>query len=256
MELAGLRDPKDILDMSADEIIAVQKKLCVGPGSTCVFGPVADDVVIPSNWQELINSTDYWKGRAIVGSCRNEVAYYRFMEQDFLAAAPRIARELFGVNGEIAQGEFEELAEKMGISEDREAQEGLWVKLLSDYMYRTYSQRLALSLSRNGSQVWWYTMEFGNAIHCQDQSMAFDHPLVMQMMGNVTREDAETLAEQIYESYARFFEFGDPNGKKIPQWPQVDPAHPRRMVWDTPVRVEMVRLDDVLNSFPNFVYKL
>ena len=125
------------------------------------------------------------------------------------------------------------------------------MKVLSDYMYRTYSQRLALALSRNGSQVWWYTMEFGNALHCQDQNMAFERPLMMQMMGNVSREDAEALADQIYESYARFFEFGDPNWEGIPHWPQVNPQQPQRVVWDVPVRVAGVPPGEGLDHFPN-----
>ena len=106
MELAGLEDPHDLLTLSPDEILVAQKKLCTGPESTCIFGPVSDGVVIPRNWQELIDSPDYWQGRAIIGSCRNEVAFYRFMEKDFLSAAPRLAEKLFGVNGEIAKEDF------------------------------------------------------------------------------------------------------------------------------------------------------
>lgn len=256
MELAELKEPRDILTISADDIIAVQKKLCVGAGNTCMFGPVADDVVIPRNWEDLIASPDYWQGRAIIGSCRNEQIFYRTMEKNFLSAAPGLAEELFGVNAEIAKADFCALVEENGLGEDKNAQEELWVKILSDYMYRTYSQRLALSLSRNGSQVWWYTMEFGNAFHCQDRVMAFGELRIKGMMGPVSPEDADALSQKIYESYARFFEFGDPNWEGIPHWPQVDPVHPMRMVWDMPIRVEEVKPGDVLDRFPNAVYKL
>lgn len=256
MKLAGLTDPHELLTLSPDDILVAQKRLCTGPESTCIFGPVSDGVVIPYNWQDFLDSPDYWQGRAMIGSCRNEMAFCRFTEKDFLVAAPRLAEKLFGTNGEIAKKDFQSLVEEQEIREDVKAQEKLWVKVLSDYMYRTYSQRLALSLSRHGSQVWWYTMEYGNALHCQDQNMAFSGSSVMQMIGDVSREDAEILAEQIYESYAHFFEFGDPNWEGVPLWPLVDFQTPQRMVWDKPLRVEKVPSNDVLNSFPNYVYKL
>ena len=47
--------------------------MCMGRNSTCLFGPVADGVVIPENWDEILFSGHGWKGRLLIGSNRREM---------------------------------------------------------------------------------------------------------------------------------------------------------------------------------------
>lgn len=246
---AGLERAEDLLTMPVDELVAAQKKLCAEPGSTCFFGPVADGKVIPYDWQSRLD----WGGSAIVGSCRNEVAFYKLFDPDFLEHAPGIADTLFGVNAEIAKRDFAGLV-KPDFGED--ARSGLWVKILTDYMYRTYSARMARRLVKNGGRVWYYSTEFSKATHCLDQWLAFDgHGLPDEPDGPV-KDAAPRLGRAIYESYARFFLSGDPNGEGIPAWPKLSEGDARRMIWDVEPRVEAVPEDDVLDHFPEYVFKL
>lgn len=254
LEKGGISSPEELLICSADRILEAQKKLCVGVGNTCLFGPVADGVTIPYHWQELLHAGDFWKGRAMVGSCRNEVVFYRCDCSNFLEAAPSIATELFGRNAAIAHADYARLERELGIQGDQESRESLWIKILSDHMYRTYSHRLARILAKNGSEVWYYSTDFGNGIHCLDQNLAFDEAVDLHQIGDPSEEDASILAKQIYESYVRFFTHGDPNWDGIPTWPSFHEEKPMRMVWDAPVRVEEVPENDTLDSFPEYVY--
>ena len=210
---------------------------------------MADGRVIPYDWQDRLD----WDGGAIVGSCRNEVAFYKLFDPDFLEHAPGIADTMFGVNAEIAKRDFDELV-KPGSSEA--ARSDLWVKILTDYMYRAYSARMARRLLNNGGRVWYYSTEYSQATHCLDQWLAFDgHGLPDEPDGPV-KDAAPRLGHAIYESYVRFFLSGDPNGDGIPAWPKLSEGDTRRMIWDVEPRVESVPENDVLDHFPEYVFKL
>ena len=71
-------------------------------------------------------------------------------------------------------------------------------------MYRTYSRRLAELLAKNGSQVWYYSMDFGTASHVLDQSAAFDGAWRDDaLFPGIALEERRKTAEIIYESYVR-----------------------------------------------------
>ena len=252
--------PESLLTMSVDDIIEIQKELCSGPGSTCIFGPVADDINISKDWMTKLHEGNYWKGKAIVGSCLHELVFHKLMDKDFVQHAPGIARELFGVNADIAIKDFEDLSKTISEPDEKKQNDMLadiWVKILSDYMYRTYSARLAQLLYKNGSDVWCYSMEFGRAVHCLDQSMAFeDDEKPSFMFGKVAKEDIEKLSQCIYESYARFFETGDPNGEGIPVWPKLSENEQQKIVWKLPVEIQPIHSEDTLTHFPDNVYQL
>ena len=100
LEILDIRDPSEILTMEAEKLLEAQKKLCSAGESTCVFGPVADGIKIPYDWEKRLHSEQYWTGRAVVGSCRNELGFYKFMDPEFLDHAPSVADGLFGINAE------------------------------------------------------------------------------------------------------------------------------------------------------------
>ena len=274
--LAGLRKTEDILTMDVDNLLAVQERLVDNPGNTCTFGPVADGITVLADWREALRSGRYWSGKAIVGSCRHEMVFRRLGDPDFISHCPDIARALFGQNAEIAIKEFEEF-DAGEIRREKEAGEiqtadgpgegredsGLslrralkWEQLLSDYMYRTYSRRLAELLAENGSRVWYYSMDFGTASHVLDQAAAFDGAWRDDaLFPGIAMEERRRTAEIIYESYVRFFETGDPNWEGIPEWKPLGAAR-EKMVWDSRIHTEPLTEEETLNRFPDEVFRL
>lgn len=256
--LAGLKRPEDILTMDVDNLLAVQERLVDNPGNTCTFGPVADGITVPMDWREALRSGRHWSGKAIVGSCRHEMVFRRLGDPDFTAHCPAIARALFGQNAEIAIEEFEEFdaGERQEESGSALRRALKWEQLLSDYMYRTYSRRLAELLAKNGSQVWYYSMDFGTASHVLDQSAAFDGAWRDDaLFPGIALEERRKTAEIIYESYVRFFETGDPNWEGIPEWKPLGDER-EKMVWDGRIHTEPLTEEETLNRFPDEVFRL
>lgn len=265
-EVAGI-DPADesaLMDLPADTLIAAQKILCDNPGNTCMFGPVADGAFLPLNWQELAKGGTLWEGRAMVGSSLHELAFYKLFNSDFSASAPRIADCLFGTNAGIARADFEACAmayEKAHGTQLPPEQAGdAWVRILTDYMYRTYSYRLAGRLAAKGCQVWQYSAEFSPALHCFDQTLAFEVLMPATFNGKEHMEKARALGEKIYAAFARFVENGDPSchdsDPSVPQWLPLNLAHPAQMIWDEQCQYRPIEASEVLQGIGEAVYQL
>ncbi len=265
---------EDILTMDVDKLLEIQERIVDNPGNTCMFGPVADGVVLPLDWKEKIRSGEYWSGNAMVGSCRNESIFYKMFVPDFVTKAPEIARALFGKNAQIAIAEFEELCEEGSnpakkrkmVLEQKEEQRGsqmsdeekadIWVRIFSDYMYRTYTRRLADQLTAKGSKVWYYSYEFGAATHVQDQGLAFGDGVKDDVfLAGIPMEKRQRMAEILYESYVRFFETGDPGWEGIPEWKPLS-EDGGVMVWKDEPEIRALDDADTLQRFPEEVFIL
>lgn len=245
-KIMKINDVRDLLTMPVSELMKGQKALCEGFGSTCIFGPVADGIVIPVDFYEKLESKDYWQGKAIIGSSKHELTFFKMMGIDFQLYGEQIARELFGQNAKIA---IEDAKTLMTTYSEEEA----WVKVLSDYMYRTYSYRLGKILTNNGSTVWQYSTEFLPACHCMDHILSFEPRVKLEKYFPNTQDKSEIveLGDQIKEAYLSFVEEGKPN---IENWKPLNQMH-CQMIWDRPSHVEMIE-DEVCDRFPDQVYKL
>ncbi len=260
LRLLAPADPSDLLTISTEKLLEAQKELCASGESTCIFGPVADGRKIPCDWERRMHTDQYWSGRAIVGSCRNELIFYKFFDPDLPDHAPAIAEGLFGLNAETAKEDYEKLCEDV-IREkgscDRETRKDIWIKVLSDYMYRTYSSRMAKILEKNGSTVYKYSMEYAPAIHCQDQMFAFESKDGGELyQDESTREERARLGHMIFEAYTNFVLTGDPNGGSVPGWPEYREGEFMQMRWDAVSEAGPEAEDDALQRFPDQVYRL
>ena len=254
-------NPEMLFTMDADRLMELQKEFCDCPGNTCMFGPVADGVLIPEDWEEEMHQGHWWHGNVMAGSSRNELFFYAWENPDLVDKASEISRGLFGKNGRIAGQAFERLMsswmEKESEYPDRCRQSMAWVKIFTDYMYRTYTYRLAAYLAATGSHVWQYSTELAPACHCFDQMLAWNtQPNPMFFKTPEDQERAFQVGQMIYESFVSFVENGHPQHENIPDWPEYQGECPVQMYWDHICRVGEIPENDVLNEFPETVYIL
>lgn len=253
------KDFSELYTLPADTLIEAQKILCDNPGNTCMFGPVADGEFIPENWQEIAVSGTLWEGRAMVGSSFHELAFHKMMNPDFSRKAEEIAGFLLGKNVSCARAAFDVYCQDYARSHGGDISEVLasdaWERILTDYMYRTYSYRLARRLSGKGCQVWQYSVAFLPALHCFDQQLAFLPPMPVFFNGKEHMEKAEALGRKIYAAFVRFIENGNPSSKDC-MWPGLTSKAMAQMVWDEDCRLCPVRSGDVLEEIGESVFVL
>lgn len=241
-----VQNSQELLTLPVERLLEAQNILCQGFGSTCMFGPVADGIVIPDDFFDKIHSSSYWSGKAIVGSSKTELIFYKWANLNLAEEGKTIAKELFEQNASIAIAEAEELSKTMN-SDDA------WVKVLSDYMYRTYSYRLGQILNENGSTVWQYSTELQPACHCLDHTLSLEtrNKLEMYYSQAENMQDIIRLGDKIREAYLSFVIDGDP---KIKEWVPLN-EQKVQMIWDTPEHVEKIN-SEVCNQFPEQVYRI
>lgn len=249
-------EPKNIqelLTLDGEILTEAQNRYDELQESTCVFGPVADGIVMPLDWKERLESPEFWSGKALIGSNAHELGWYKFNPQ-FIEEAPKIALGLFGVNAIIAEEDFKQF-ELQNQKASKDEKKDKWIEILSDYMYRTYSKRLAEQLCSNGATIWQFSFTYPPAFHVMDQTFAFDdRERVKKDLDGKT--EALELAGKIQKSYFQFILAGDPNIEEIPRWNPLTNKTKEQMIWDVPCRMEAVSKDHFYENFGKEVFIL
>ncbi len=232
LTMLQLKDNWEILTIPSSLILKVQSVFTAGPGSTCLFGPVADGEVIPADWRDVIRSDRGWKGNTMIGNNLNELVFLK-MGGELLRNAPMIAAQLLGDNGEYAEKAYRALTGgKLMLDEERE---DAWVKVLSDCMYRTHGDRLGQILASRGAEVYTYSFDFPPAHHSQD-AMTLHHgskaPSIGEPRSAADKHALDRIMHEMRASYIAFIENGDPNHDAIPRWDPVEPGSYGRLHFD------------------------
>ena len=247
---------EELLTMPNDVLLKAQRKL-TDRFASCMFGPVSDDIVIPKDWKSILRSGKAWNGSAYIGTNRYENGHYAREIPDLPAHIDEILDGLFGINSRYARQAWADAVQDRVLT--KEEQTELWIRIISDYMYRTHADRTASILSANGMNVWQYSFEWLPAFHDTDRRFVWYE---LNWKNENISEDkipaALKLSEQIYESFIAFIMNGNPNNPCLPHLDNVTPD--RRSKWmfgeETYVKVWENGETDAIPSFPEDVYCL
>lgn len=198
LSCSGVTHPSQLLTMRDEALMEAQKKLCAG-FSTCHFGPVADGVVIPLDWQERLHEGRCYRGRALLGCNRNELGFYGSIPE-FESITEQITHGLLGENGTLADAAI------AAIPADLPKEERIQKKcdIISDTMYRTHTYRLAEILAQIGAQVWLYSLEGKEATHAVDLGLIWTPEESTEWPNGLDREDALRRREVLIAAYQDF----------------------------------------------------
>ena len=233
---------QDLATMPLEPLLEAQARLCDRFYSTCFFGPVLDDGMFSSRWQEDWKEGKGWRGRVGLGSARREMAF-ALPEETFFEEVHAFARGSFGEEG----GRRAEEAVRR-LSQGTEDTREVWIRVLSDFMYRSHTDRLARRLAESGSTVWLYSMEAWPACH----GMGMSHIL---SRGPESAVEHPALARQMNGSMRSFLLRGDPGGPDLPAWPEFHPDEGAKLFFDTEPSLRFPK-DDVLEEVSEYSYNI
>lgn len=253
LNIAGC-SAEELLTLSNEELLSAQIELCQG-FSTCVFGPVSDGIVIPKDWKSFIRTENAWDGAAYIGTNRRENGYIPWETENFFDRIDEITTDLFGTHASYAKEAYAKLTEGKTLSEAE--QKETWSTVISDFMYRTHSDRLASLFAKRGMNVWQYSFEWLPAHHDADRRFAWcEMDWEAEKIPEELRPAAIKLSEQIYESFISFIVNGNPNCSKLPHLDPVSGTCRQKWMFgaDTVVKEWKEGESDVIESFPEDVY--
>ena len=257
LDILGCR-AEDLLTLPNEALLAGQRELTRRTMANCMFGPVSDDAVIPKNWKELLHAGAAWHGSAYIGTNRYENGNLVREVRDFPQRIDETLDGLFGaVNSRYARQAWDDFdGDSLPTEEEKTA---LWLRIISDYMYRTHADRTASILAANGMNAWEYSFEWLPATHDTDRRFAWNE-LNWKNEGIPDEKipAAVKLSEQIYESFIAFITTGDPNISDLPHLDPVMPGRTSKFLFgeETLVKVWENGAYDSIQSFPEDVYCL
>ena len=247
---------EDLLRMTNEQLVDAQRELTRGRRCDCLFGPVADGIVFHNDWKTLFHEGKAWHGAAFIGTNRRENWNIAREVRDFPDHVDETLDQLFGpVNSPYARQAFADLGGSADLSQDEWTE--LWLRVISDYMYRTHTDRTATILAANGNKAWLYSFEWLPATHDTDRRFVWNE-INWRDIPEDKKPAAQRLSEQVYEAYISFIADGNPN---TPDLPHLDPVSDGRLPKflfgeETTVRVWENGEADAIMSFPEDVFCL
>lgn len=235
------QDPNALLTMQATDLLKAQRAMCMGRNSTCLFGPVADGIVIPENWDDSLFSGHGWKGRLLIGSNRRE------MMEDGNPDPASMAEDLYGDNAVWAKKAVEEECAGRHLEKDQERL--LWLDVHSDFMYRLHADRLAEKMSVF-CPVWSYSFEFAPATHAYDHTVLFGDETNLEPL---KQADFDKMHERLCGMYQSFLYGETPAGPDIPAWPLCRAPEFYKMRLNTVCQAQPCPQGDSRRNFPDCV---
>lgn len=244
LKILKLNNIEDIITIENDSLMKANEEFCSSSASTCYFGPVADDVVIQSTWSQDIKKEDGWKGSVVIGCNKNECGWYSYFTKN--EEFSKIAKQLFGDNSVYAEKEFSKIFND--ITEKDKIQKKC--DIISDYMYRTHTYKLADILIERGLPVWQYSYELQPALHAFDIMALWEDSMPEMLLEVLSQEEVKKSGDILHDMYVHFVI----NGK--PKWFMSTKEQKYILRIDAEAHVEKLDKPDALMNFPEQVMRL
>lgn len=214
--LNNLNINKDNIDklftLSSEEILQAQNKISNSEiGMLQVFGPVIDGECILYSGLESIDRKVGSVVPCLIGTNLKESNIYLYFSQELRDRNENLVKDLFGKN-------YKNVFESYNIRKNRD--EDSWQNVLTDYLYKIYSYRLANKFAFLGEDVYLYRFDWSGSIGpCHAQEL----PFVFKVTGNEPiifnlKEKDMALASIINRYWKNFIKVGNPNGEGLGKW--------------------------------------
>jgi para-nitrobenzyl esterase len=209
---------------SADELASWGKELGIsGPGWAPSYDP--SDPLLPAKPAQLIAQGDYQVGPIIVGTNKSEWGLFQAGTGPIQSAAQFAATvdAQFGPIAPLVKAQY-------AVTSDAEANT-VFIRLMTDVMFRCPTRTLARATAAHGSTVYLYSFEEGMAFH------AFEMSYIFGPQFNFEPSYVTSTLETMQGYWSRFARKGTPNARSLPAWPAYDPVGDQNMTLKTPFAV-------------------
>lgn len=173
----------------------------------------ANDPLLPQHPKALIAAGNYNKGNIIVGSNAREWGLFQAVKAapvvTSVAALSATINATFGPIAAYVNGQYASTATDATAND-------VYVRLMTDYLFRCPARALARATSANGSTVFLYHFEQGAAYHAFELPYVFGNP--NENLGAPTLE--EPLRKYIQIGLTNYAKSGSPNIAGFPSWPK------------------------------------
>ncbi|RSK46539.1 carboxylesterase/lipase family protein [Hymenobacter perfusus] len=238
LQYLHLSDARALLTLPADSLIRAQSRFASGAGGLQVFGPVLDGKTIPQPPLTYLKTSR--PVRVLMGTNRNEAELFTGPGSVIAQPSEAALQQVFGArNSPYVWRAYQQTSQN---------QPALvaWNAVLTDYLYRLASYRLALTLAEKSPPVWLYRFDYADAvtrpIHAQELAFVWNAPMGTSAAATTTaaagpwrgKASNPTLAALMHRHWAQFIKTGQPGVG----WPAYTTSRREVMLFDTNSRAE------------------
>ncbi|QJX48040.1 carboxylesterase family protein [Hymenobacter taeanensis] len=231
LQALHLPNAQALLTLPADSLVRAQARFTNGAGGLQVFGPVLDGRTIPLPPQEYLRQSRK-PLRVLLGTNLEEA--YLFSGPGSVIHQPNETAldQVFGPkNSPYVWQAYQQLRKT-------QPEQEAWNTVLTDYLYRLATYRLAQQLAERGTPTWLYRFDYRDSLtrpmHAQELAFVWNAPkgssaaAVTAAPTTAPRKASNpALAAQMHAYWAHFIKTGQPG----PAWPAYTPTQRQVMVF-------------------------
>ncbi|WP_375436862.1 carboxylesterase/lipase family protein [uncultured Hymenobacter sp.] len=228
-----------LLTVPADSLVRAQTRFASGAGGLQVFGPVLDGKTIPTPPMDYLRRQPKYPLRVLMGTNREEAGLFSGPGSLLHQPNEQALEQVFGPkNSSYVWRAYQQF------SETRPPLEA-WNTVLTDYLYRLASYRLAQTLAEQGLPIWLYRFDYSNAttrpVHAQELAFVWNAPVGSSAAATASaparsKAPDPTLAAVMHAHWASFIKTGQPGAA----WPAYTPLKREVMIFDAKPQVQAI----------------
>ncbi|TGD78787.1 carboxylesterase/lipase family protein [Hymenobacter wooponensis] len=239
LQALHLTNPQELLTLPAESLVQAQTAFTNGAGGLQVFGPVLDGTTIPTPPLDYVRQHAKRPLRVLLGTNREEARLFSGPGSVIHEPNEAALQQVFGPkNSPYVWQAYQKLSQTQPPLE-------AWNSVLTDYLYRLATYRLAQTLAEQGTPTWLYRFDYSSPtfrpMHAQELAFVWNAPAGSSAAATAaapatapSKAADPALAARMHAYWAQFIKTGQPG----PQWPTYTPEKREAMIFDANSRLE------------------
>jgi para-nitrobenzyl esterase len=185
---------------------------------------MVDGLTIPHPPERMIEEGIVNNIPLLIGTNKDEAKSFDFVKPNQTNSKEYILNTLFGKNGPAVIEAYNKACMV-------KAEDDAWYEILTDYLYRMASTRLAARLADRGNPVWMYRFDFqgsSGAVHGAEMVFIWNDCIT-----SIIPPSGESLAKKMHNAWISFIRTGNPQTEEFPLWKPYTSSECKTMLFDT-----------------------
>ncbi|QDA59958.1 carboxylesterase/lipase family protein [Hymenobacter jejuensis] len=217
---------RQLLTLPTATLLQAQAKIASGPGGLQLFGPVLDGKTLPTPPLDYLSQPNRTPVRVLMGTNREEAGLFINMWPTLTSPNREVLTALFGKNDSHVWQAYT-------AAQARQAPEQAWLSVLTDYLYRLATYRMAQTLADTKHPVWLYRFDYQDnegqrPVHARELGYVWNSLPGTPASASSAKTEGQQLAEQMHTQWVQFIRTGSPSAV----WPRYT-ASRQIMVFDS-----------------------
>lgn len=239
MDQLGIQKPEELLKLPTDILIKAQAAVIKGAQGTNYFGPVMDGKVIKGDPYDYIVQQGKDKRAYLMGANQAESRVFMNSDKRLYHPDSTVLSDWFGKNYRYSLADYHKRLPAVG--NDTAAA----TSILSEYMYKMHTYRLAAALSKSDRATWVYRFAYSSDQYEASHGAELKYVWFSPEHGDYSSTEIN-FGQKLHAYWVNFIRTGRPGSINNVKWTRYNTDNHSVIVFDKQIKVE--KLKDIFNN--------